>query len=65
MKTPEEILKFKEKIYEMLDWAIGQGHINEEQSQTLKINIEDIELELYPKETYIDENGWTQIKENC
>lgn len=64
MKTPEEIIRYKNEVLDVLDWAVTQGHIKEEQRELLRNNIEDIEYDLYPRETYIDENGWTQIKED-
>lgn len=63
MKTPNEIIKYKNKVLDILDWAVGQGHINEDQRSILADNIEEIEYDMYPRETYVDENGWTQIKE--
>lgn len=63
MKTPEEITRYKNEVLDVLGWAVTQGHISEEQRDILSSNIEDIEYDLYPRETYIDENGWTQIIE--
>ena len=62
MKTPDEIKKYRNEVINVLEWAVTNGHIDKEQAEILKDNILDIELELYPKETVVDENGWTQIK---
>ena len=63
MKTPEEITKYKNEVLDLLAWAVEQGHINQDQENILRENIESIEYDLYPRETYIDENGWPQIIE--
>lgn len=63
MKTPNEIIKYKNEVLDVLDWAVSQGHINEEQRNLLAATIEEIEYDMYPRETYVDDNGWTQIKE--
>lgn len=62
MKTPKEIIRYRNLVIDTLKWAVENGHINEEQEEILASNILDIEIELYPKETVVDENGWTQIK---
>lgn len=63
MKTPNEIIKYKNEVLDVLDWAVSQGHINEDQRNLLAVTIEEIEYDMYPRETYVDDNGWTQIKE--
>ena len=63
MKTPNEIIKYKNEVLDILDWAVSQGHIKEEQRNILAATIEEIEYDMYPRETYVDDNGWTQIKE--
>lgn len=62
MKTPKEIKEYRNQVLSVLKWAISNGHISEEQAQILKENILEIELDLYPKEMVVDENGWPQIK---
>ena len=63
MKTPNEIINYKNEVLDVLDWAVSQGHINEDQRNLLAVTIEEIEYDMYPRETYVDDNGWTQIKE--
>lgn len=62
MKTPKEIIDYRNKVIELFTWAVENGHISEEQSKTLKDNIYDIELEMYPKKKIKDENGWNQFE---
>lgn len=62
MKTPNEIKKYRNEVIDILNWAENQGHIEKEQKEILLENILAIELDLYPKKTVKDENGWDQIE---
>lgn len=63
MKTPKEIIEYRNRVLKLFDWAVGNGFITKEiVEDCLKPNVYEIELDMYPKELVQDENGWTQVK---
>lgn len=57
MKTPDPIKQYRNKVIEVLKWALNEEYISDEQYNQLKDEIIGIELELYPKKLVEDENG--------
>lgn len=59
MKTPAEIIKYRNKTIEVINWAVEQGYIEKQIAEDSIIpSIYDIELDMYPKKMVKDENGW-------
>lgn len=62
MKTPKEIIEYRNRVIELLKWAQDEEFITKEQYEDIKAELYNIELEMYPKKTVRDENGWEQFE---